>query len=74
MWNLGSGWGDFIKNKNEYKIIVADGALELNSITLGNLGTVKRVCADGKVINFSRNRNTIFFKNTIIRKKLIIEV
>ena len=74
MWNLGSGWGDFIKNKNHYKIIVADGVLELSNITLGNLGTVKRVCADGKAINFSQNHNTVFFENTVIRKKVVIEV
>ena len=74
MWNLGSGWGDFIKNENQYKIIVADGVLELNGITLGDLDTVKTIHADGKEINFSQNHNTIFFENTIIRKKVIIEV
>jgi len=74
MWNLGSSWGDFIKRENQYDIIVADGALELNSITLGNLGTVKVICADGKAIPFTQKDNTVFLENAIIRKKILIEV
>lgn len=74
MWNLGSGWGDFIKKGNEYKIIVVDGILKINSITLGNIGTVKTVRADGKVINFAQNKDSISFKDTISPKKIIIEV
>ena len=74
MWNLGSSWGDFIKRENQYEIIVADGVLELNSITLGNLGTVKAICADGKEIPFTQKDNTVFLENAIIRKKILIEV
>jgi hypothetical protein len=74
MWNLGSSWGDFIKRENQYEIIVADGVLELNSITLGNLGTVKLICADGKAIPFTQKDNTVFLENAIIRKKILIEV
>jgi hypothetical protein len=74
MWNLGSSWGDFIKRENQYEIIVADGVLELNSITLGNLGTVKVICADGKAIPFTQKDNTVFLETAIIRKKILIEV
>lgn len=74
MWNLGSSWGDFIKRENQYEIIVADGVLELNSITLGNLGTVKVICRDGKAIPFTQKDNTVFLENAIIRKKILIEV
>ena len=74
MWNLGSGWGDFIKRENQYEIIVADGVLELNSITLGNLGKVEAICADGKAIRFTQKDSTVFFENAIIRKKILIEV
>lgn len=74
MWNLGSGWGDFIKRENQYEIIVADGVLELNSITLGNLGKVEAIWADGKAIRFTQKDSTVFFENAIIRKKILIEV
>ena len=27
MWNLGTGWGDFIKTEKKYTIVLADGTL-----------------------------------------------
>lgn len=74
MWNLGCAWGDFIKKENQYQLVVADGALELNCLTLGDLKPVKAIRVDGKGVDFAQEENALFFKNTIIRKKLIIEV
>lgn len=74
MWNLGCGWGDFIRRENKYKIVVADGALPLESITLGGIGSVKAVRIDGKQIPFTQEGCSIFFQDRKIKKELIIEV
>ena len=48
MWNLGCGWGDFIRCENKYRIIIAVGTLVLKSITLGDIESVKSIQIDGK--------------------------
>lgn len=74
MWNLGSGWGDFVKSENQYKIIIADGILELASITIGDIESVKSIRIDGKNINFTQKEATLLLDDVIIKKELIIEV
>lgn len=74
MWSLGCGWGDFIKTQNTYQIVVADGVLDIESITIGNLGCVKSVHIDGKPIAFTQEDSVIRFNSTKIRKKITIAV
>ena len=74
MWNLGTGWGDFIKTEKSYKIVVAYGALELKSIALNGVGLVKSVCVDGKEIPFTQDESCLFFENTKVKKQIKIEV
>ena len=74
MWNLGCAWGELIKTEKQYRITVADGALELKSITLGNIGIAKNVIFDGMTIPFTQENNTLFFENATAKKKMIIEV
>lgn len=74
MWNLGCAWGDFVKTEKEYKITVADGALELKRITLGNIGAAKNVIFDGRPISFTQKNNTLLFENTTAKRKIVIEV
>ena len=74
MWNLGCGWGDFIRSEDKYRVIVKDGALTLKSIALGGISGVKAVRIDGKQIPFTQDGYSIFFQDRIIKKELTIEV
>lgn len=74
MWNLGTGWGDFIKTEKEYRIVIASGTLELKSIVLKGIGSVKNICVDGKHIPFTQDGSYLLFENTEIKKEIKIEV
>ena len=74
MWSLGCGWGDFVKSDNLCKIVIADGALELKSITLDNIGLVKSIVFDGNQLPFTQENNTLFFECTVAKKEIVIEV
>lgn len=74
LWSLGTGWGDFIKTEKEYKIAIADGHLELESIVLGDIPNVKAVYADGKKIPFTQKCSRISFGSINIKKELRIEI
>lgn len=74
IWSLGCGWGNFIKTENKHKILIESGNLELESITLGNVGLVKRIRFDRKEIPFTQKNNTLFFKKTKATKEIVIEV
>ncbi|MBE6639876.1 MAG: hypothetical protein E7616_10645 [Ruminococcaceae bacterium] len=73
MWNLGCGWGEFIKSEKAYRITLADGTMELSSISLKGIGSVKKVSIDGKTIAFSQNGDTLSFATSYIKKELKIE-
>lgn len=74
IWSLGCGWGDFIRNEKQYKIVIADGMLELKSITLGNIVSVKSIVFDGNQVPFTQKNNTLFFEHTVAKKEIVIEV
>ena len=74
MWNLGCGWGDFIRCENKYRIIIADGTLVLKSITLGDIESVKSIQIDGKEISFTQKEDGLFFEESNIKKEVVIEV
>ena len=73
-WGLGTGWGDFIKTENEYKIIIVSGFLELESISVKNAGNVKNVYFDGKKVEFEQRKGKIFFDTIKAEKEIRIEV
>jgi len=74
MWSLGCGWGDFIRTENQYRVVIAQGTLELKSIALGDIGTVQSIRIDGKQIPFTQEGCHIFFEDTKIKKEIMIEV
>ena len=74
MWNLGTGWGDFINKESKYKIVIAAGVLELKSIFLGNISKVKCVCVDGKKIPFMQEGSLLSFAIIRAEKEITIEV
>lgn len=69
-WSLGTGWGDFVKTKKQYKILISSGVLTLQKITIGDLKTVKKVLVDGKSINFSQDDNDITFECITASKEI----
>lgn len=74
LWSLGTGWGDFIKSEKEYKIIIAGGYLELESIVIGDIQNAKVVYADGKKMCFVQKGSHLSFDGIKINKELRIEV
>lgn len=69
MWNLGTGWGEFVRTQKEYRIIVADGYMEVEQVTLDG-SQIQQVLADGNPIAFKQDDNKITFACTKITKKL----
>lgn len=74
LWSLGTGWGDFIYTGSVYKIIVADGNLELESVKIGNCPLIKKVYVDGKEIVFQQAGNNILFQSTVVKKQIRFEL
>lgn len=74
MWNLGTGWGDFVKEEAKYRILLTDGVLEVKSIFLGDVGKVKSVRVDGKEIPFTQEGSLLSFALSKAEKEIRIEV
>ncbi|MEE1239481.1 MAG: GH116 family glycosyl hydrolase [Acutalibacteraceae bacterium] len=74
LWSLGTGWGDYIKNKKYHKLIIKDGDLILSSIRIGSLNNAETVSVDGKEIPFKINDGVISFDEIIIRKELVVKI
>ena len=74
LWSLGTGWGDFIKIEKEYKITIAAGYLELESIVLGDNPNVKAVYADGNKIPFTQKSGQISFGGIKTKKEFRLEI
>ena len=74
LWSLGTGWGEYIKTESHHRITIEDGVLELNSISLKSIGSVKQVRIDGRAIPFRQDGSQLFFENAQIKKELRIEV
>ncbi len=74
IWSLGTGWGDFIKTEKEYKIAIASGKLELESVTLGNIPEMKNLYIDGKKIPFYQKGEQISFDPICAKKELRFEI
>lgn len=73
-WSLGTGWGDFIKTEASDQIVLASGYLELKSMTLGGIGTVRSVFADGREIPFEQRGDRLSFAKIRVEKEIRVEV
>lgn len=73
-WSLGTGWGDFIRTEENCQILLASGYLEIGSITLGNVSTVKTLWIDGQKIPFSQDADTVSFPVTKANREIRLEV
>lgn len=73
LWSLGSGWGDFIKEKDVSKIVIKGGKLDIKTLTLGYIGEVKEIYADGVNIPFDRQDKLLLFDDITVTKELIIK-
>jgi uncharacterized protein (DUF608 family) len=74
MWNTGAGWGQVKRTGTSYEITVAGGSLTLDALTLGGVGTVRRVTADGCGIAFAQQGETLRLNGVVVRQALQIEV
>lgn len=73
-WSLGTGWGEFVRNVKETKIVLAEGTLSLGSVSLDNASSVRKIFADGREIPFTCCGNTLYFNDIIIRTNIKFEV
>jgi uncharacterized protein (DUF608 family) len=74
MWNTGTGWGQVKRTGTSYEITVAGGSLTLDALTLGGVGTVRRVTVDGCGIAFAQQGETLRLNGVVVRQALQIEV
>ena len=72
-WSLGTGWGTFSQTENSAEIVLHDGYLELESLTLGNAKSVKTFMIDGTPVPYSQNGDLFTFEQTKILKKITVE-
>ncbi|MBR0360081.1 MAG: hypothetical protein IIX21_03100, partial [Clostridia bacterium] len=70
LWSLKPAWGEFVQGKNSACIKILDGKIELESVTLGNMGKVTSVIADGNNIPFMQNGNTVKFDTVTVTKEI----
>lgn len=70
-WSVGTGWGNYIKRKNEVTIEISDGFLRLSSVTLDVADTVSSVVIDGKPVDFIRDGKNIVFSEAEVRESII---
>ena len=73
LWSLGTGWGVFSKTEAQTKIELAGGYLPIETLTLGNAGTVKAVIIDGEAVDFAQNGDEISFARKDIRAYITVE-
>ncbi len=72
-WGTGTGWGDFIKKANGCKIVLLGGSLALQKITLGGVGNVKKVYADGVEIPFRQEGCNLWVAPIQVHKEIKID-
>ena len=73
MWSLEPAWGEFIQGSDSSKIVIKDGAIELSSVKLGNIGTLKSVIADGNELTFAQDGDTVTFDAITVKSELIFK-
>jgi len=60
MWNLGTGWGEFVRTKEFSRITIEDGYLEVESVELDS-SPVQQILADGKSVSFRQDGKVLSF-------------
>lgn len=70
MWSLEPAWGEFVQENSESRIVIKDGEIELASVKLGNMSSVKAVIADGNEVAFTQNGDTVSFDAIAIKSEI----
>jgi len=73
VWSLGTGWGEFFRTEKEWRIRLESGSLTLEHLTLGGIGTIAAVYADGAPVSFTRDGDTLHFDPVTVTGELRIE-
>lgn len=72
-WGLGTGWGEYVRQNGTHSIGVKDGAIELERVTLGGIGTISRVYADGKPVAFAQDGEELRFAPVRVSQEIRFE-
>ena len=70
---VGTGWGEFERTSSAHRLTVIRGALSLCELTLGGVGTVTTVTADGVSIPFTQTGETLRFDPITVVSELRAE-
>ena len=62
-----------MRSQGRYKVTLADGSLSLKKLTLGKLGKVTKVTADGKELAFKQNANELLFDLVTVKRSIVVE-
>ena len=73
-FSVGTGWGDYIQTDKECRIVLTEGTLTLNNVSLNCAASVKNVYADGQKLSFTQKDDQIYFQDIINKKELKFEV
>ena len=71
-FSVGTGWGNYIRKPGKHTVDIIEGSLCLKSLTLGDIGKIKQVYADGKRLRFEQIGQTIYFDETTIKRNIKI--
>ena len=74
LWSLGTGWGDFVKTDNEYKVIIHAGNLTLDTFSLEKGVSIGAIYIDGGSVGFTQNGEQLSFDKHTVYKELRFEV
>ena len=74
LWSLGTGWGDFVKTDNEYKVIIHAGNLTLDTFSLEKGVSIGTMYIDSVAVAFTQNGEHISFDKHTAYKELRFEV
>ncbi len=73
MWNTGTAWGRVCRTDGGYAVTVAGGELTLDALTLGGIGTMRRVVVDGNDVSFAQQGETVRLHGAVIRQEIRVE-
>lgn len=72
-WAVGTGWGDFVRTADAWRIKLSGGCVTLSSVRLAAC-TVTKMSVDGKHIPFTQTGDLITFQTVTAKKELCFEV
>lgn len=71
-WSVGTAWGDYIGKSDAIQIVIHEGFLDLQYITLKHDLKIKAVHIDGKPVDFRFSDDTLAIPLTKVRKRIVI--